>query len=62
MGGYSALYQRLPRLLEEVRLSRGDGRYARLLRSLVSNVFIVPPISLLIYRTQEAYILLLRLV
>ncbi len=37
MGGYSALYQRLPRLLEEVRLSRGDGRYARLLRSLVKT-------------------------
>jgi len=37
LGGYSALYQRLPRLLEEVRLSRGDGRYARLLRSLVKT-------------------------
>ena len=37
MGGYSAPYQRLPRLLEEVRLSRGDGRYARLLRSLVKT-------------------------
>ena len=30
----SVLYQRLPRLLEALGLARGDGRYARLLKSL----------------------------
>ena len=30
----SVLYQRVPRLFEELALSRGDGRHARLLRSL----------------------------
>jgi len=32
--GYTALYLRLPRLLHDVALARGDGRYPRLLRSL----------------------------
>ena len=32
--GYSALYQRLPRLLQDIALSRGDGRYPKLLASL----------------------------
>ena len=32
--GYSALYQRLPRLLQDLALARGDGRYAKLLASL----------------------------
>jgi DNA replication protein DnaC len=30
----SVLYQRVPRLFEELTLARGDGRHARLLRSL----------------------------
>jgi DNA replication protein DnaC len=30
----SVLYQRLPRLLEALGLARGDGRYARVLKSL----------------------------
>ena len=30
----SVLYQRLPRLFEELALARGDGRHARLVRSL----------------------------
>src|SRR5215210_5407458 len=30
----SVLYQRLPRLLEALGLARGDGRYARMLKSL----------------------------
>ncbi len=30
----SVLYQRVPRLFEELALARGDGRHARLLRSL----------------------------
>jgi len=32
--GYSALYQRLPRLLQDLALARGDGRYPKLLDSL----------------------------
>jgi len=31
--GYSALYLRLPRLLTELAIARGDGRYAKLLTS-----------------------------
>ena len=34
MEGYSALYQRVPRLLGELATARGDGRYGKLLRSL----------------------------
>jgi DNA replication protein DnaC len=30
----SVLYQRVPRLLEDLGLARGDGRYARMLKSL----------------------------
>lgn len=32
--GRTALYQRLPRLFEELTVSRGDGRYAKLMTSL----------------------------
>lgn len=32
--GRTALYQRLPRLFEELAVARGDGRYARLMTSL----------------------------
>jgi DNA replication protein DnaC len=32
--GYSAFYQRLPRLLAELEIARGDGRYPRLMRQL----------------------------
>lgn len=32
--GYSAHYQRLPRLLEELPLAKGDGRYSKLLTAL----------------------------
>lgn len=32
--GQTALYQRLPRLFEELTVARGDGRYARLMTSL----------------------------
>jgi DNA replication protein DnaC len=32
--GYTALYQRLPRLLPELALARADGRYPKLLASL----------------------------
>jgi DNA replication protein DnaC len=31
--GYSALYLRLPRLLQDLGLARGDGRYANLLKA-----------------------------
>jgi DNA replication protein DnaC len=33
---YSVLYQRIPKLFTELALARGDGRYARILRSLTS--------------------------
>jgi DNA replication protein DnaC len=32
--GYSAAYHRLPRLLEELEVARGDGRYGKLLKGL----------------------------
>jgi len=32
--GRTALYQRLPRLFEELTIARGDGRYAKLMASL----------------------------
>ena len=32
--GATALYQRLPRLFEELTIARGDGRYAKLMASL----------------------------
>ena len=32
--GYSAFYARLPRLLQDLELGRGDGRYAKLMKSL----------------------------
>ncbi len=35
--GYSALYLRLPRLLAELDISRGDGRYPKLLASLAKT-------------------------
>lgn len=33
--GHTALYQRLPRLLQEIALARHDGRYPKLMASLV---------------------------
>lgn len=32
--GYKALYVRLPRLLEDLRLAHGDGRYPKLMKAL----------------------------
>ena len=32
--GFTALYQRLPRLLHDIALARGDGRYPKLMASL----------------------------
>lgn len=32
--GYRALYKRLPRLLEDLEIARGDGRYLKLLKQL----------------------------
>jgi DNA replication protein DnaC len=39
--GYSALYLRLPRLLHETALARGDGRYPKLLASLAKQDLLV---------------------
>ena len=39
--GYKALYVRLPRLLDEVRISRGDGTYAKRLRALAKIDLVV---------------------
>jgi len=33
-GGHTALYQRLPRLFEELAIARGDGRYAKTMATL----------------------------
>ena len=37
----SVLYQRLPKLFRELALARGDGRYARLLRSLLNPQLLI---------------------
>ncbi|MDX1655917.1 MAG: IS21-like element helper ATPase IstB [Candidatus Competibacteraceae bacterium] len=39
--GFSAVYQRLPRLLEDLALARGDGRYTRLLNTLARTDVLV---------------------
>ncbi len=39
--GYKALYQRLPRLLEELGIAKGDGRYNKLLTSLSKTDLLV---------------------
>lgn len=40
--GFSALYVRLPRLLPELAIAKGDGRYARLFRGLAkANVLLL---------------------
>lgn len=32
--GYTAIYQRMPRLFEDINLAKGDGRYVKLIASL----------------------------
>ena len=39
--GYSALYARLPRLLQELDLGRADGRYAKVMRQLSKTEVLV---------------------
>lgn len=39
--GYSVLYQRLPRLLEELSIAHADGRFAKLMRSFARTDLIV---------------------
>ena len=39
--GFSALYLRLPRLLTELDIGRGDGRYAKLLASLAKTDLLI---------------------
>ena len=38
---YSALYWRLPRLLQELEIAKGDGRYAKLLKSVAKTHLLV---------------------
>ena len=35
--GFSVLYLRLPRLLQDIAIARGDGRYAKLLAMLAKT-------------------------
>ena len=39
--GLRALYRRVPRLLDELTLARGDGSYARLLAKLTKDDLLV---------------------
>ncbi len=39
--GYRTLYFRLPRLLQELTMARGDGRYAKMLINLAKNDLLV---------------------
>ena len=45
--GYTSFYQRLPRLLVELEISRGDGRYPQLMRQLAKvNVLVLDDFGL----------------
>jgi DNA replication protein DnaC len=39
--GYTALYQRLPRLLQEMAIAKGDGRYPKLLATLAKTEVLI---------------------
>ena len=39
--GYTALYQRLPRLLQDLALAKGDGRYPKLLANLAKTQVLI---------------------
>ena len=39
--GFSALYRRLPRLLQELALAKGDGRYEKLLKGFARTDLLV---------------------
>lgn len=39
--GYSALYTRMPRLLQDVGISRGDGRYPKVMKELAKTDLLV---------------------
>ena len=39
--GFSALYRRLPRLLQELAIAKGDGRYEKLLKSFARTDLLV---------------------
>jgi DNA replication protein DnaC len=39
--GYTAIYRRVPRLLDEITLSRGDGSYTRLLARLAKTDLLI---------------------
>ncbi len=39
--GYTALYCRLPRLLQKLRVAKGDGRYRKLLSSYAKTDLLV---------------------
>jgi DNA replication protein DnaC len=41
LSGHNVLYHRLPRLLEEISLSRGDGRYLKLMKTLTKAELLV---------------------
>jgi DNA replication protein DnaC len=38
---YSAIYKRLPRMLEELEIAKGDGRYGKLLKSFAKTHLLV---------------------
>jgi DNA replication protein DnaC len=52
--GHSALYQRTPRLLDDLAVGRSDGRYARLLGTLARTQLLVLDDFLLTPATVEA--------
>lgn len=39
--GYSALYTRLPRLLQDIGISKGDGRYPKLMKDLAKTDLLI---------------------
>ena len=39
--GYTVLYLRLPRLLQELPIAKGDGRYPKLMASLAKTAFLI---------------------
>ena len=41
LNGYTTLYLRLPRLLQELPIAKGDGRYAKLMATLAKTDLVI---------------------
>jgi len=60
--GYATLYQRVPRLLQEIAVSRLDGRYAKLIAPIIKNEVLILDDLLISPLTREEQRELLEIV